>query len=153
MPAKKYIVDLTCEERQILEQLTSKGKAQIYKINHARILLKADINSAQGEWTDRAMSQALDISTATIERVRQRFVEQGIEAALNRQVQQKRKPRRLDGEQEAHLIAMVCGPTPAGQGRWTLRLLAERMVELGYVESVSHETVRQTLKKTNLSLG
>jgi transposase len=153
MPAKKYIVDLTCEERQILEQLTSKGKAQIYKINHARILLKADINSAQGEWTDRAMSQALDISRATIERVRQRFVEQGIEAALNRQVQQKRKPRRLDGEQEAHLIAMVCGPTPAGQGRWTLRLLAERMVELGYVESVSHETVRQTLKKTNLSLG
>ncbi len=153
MPAKKYIVDLTCEERQILEQLTSKGKAQVYKINHARILLKADINSAQGEWTDRAMSQALDISTATIERVRQRFVEQGIEAALNRQVQQKRKPRRLDGEQEAHLIAMVCGPTPAGQGRWTLRLLAERMVELGYVESVSHETVRQTLKKTNLSLG
>lgn len=153
MPAKKYIVDLTCEERQILEQLTSKGKAQVYKINHARILLKADINSAQGEWTDRAMSQALDISTATIERVRQRFVEQGIEAALNRQVQQKRKPRRLDGEQQAHLIAMVCGPTPAGQGRWTLRLLAERMVELGYVESVSHETVRQTLKKTNLSLG
>lgn len=153
MPAKKYIVDLTCEERQILEQLTSKGKAQVYKINHARILLKADINSAQGEWTDRAMSQALDISTATIERVRQRFVEQGIEAALNRQVQQKRKPRRLDGEQEAHLIAMVCGPTPAGQGRWTIRLLAERMVELGYVESVSHETVRQTLKKTNLSLG
>jgi transposase len=153
MPAKKYIVDLTSEERQILEQLTSKGKAQVYKINHARILLKADINSAQGEWTDRAMSQALDISTATIERVRQRFVEQGIEAALNRQVQQKRKPRRLDGEQQAHLIAMVCGPTPAGQGRWTLRLLAERMVELGYVESVSHETVRQTLKKTNLSLG
>jgi transposase len=153
MPAKKYIVDLTCEERQILEQLTSKGKAQVYKINHARILLKADINSAQGEWTDRAMSQALDISTATIERVRQRFVEQGIEAALNRQVQQKRKPRRLDGEQQAHLIAMVCGPTPAGQGRWTLRLLAERMVELGYVESVSHQTVRQTLKKTNLSLG
>jgi transposase len=149
MPAKKYIVDLTCEERQILEQLTSKGKAQVYKINHARILLKADINSAQGEWTARAMSQALDISTATIERVRQRFVEQGIEAALNRQVQQKRKPRRLDGEQEAHLIAMVCGPTPAGQGRWTIRLLAERMVELGYVESVSHETVRQTLKKTN----
>ena len=153
MPAKKYIVDLTSEEKQILEQLTSKGKAQVYKINHARILLKADINSAQGEWTDQAMSQALDISRATIERVRQRFVEQGIEAALNRKVQQKRKPRRLDGKQEAHLIAMVCGSTPAGQGRWTLRLLAERMVELGYVESISHETVRQTLKKTNLSLG
>ena len=80
-------------------------------------------------------------------------MEQGIEAALNRQVQQRRKPRRLDGEQEAHMIAMVCGPTPVGQGRWTLRLLAEQMVELGYVESVSHETVRQTLKKTNSSLG
>lgn len=147
MPVKKYIVDLTPEERQTLEQLTSKGKAPVYKINHGRILLKADINSAQGEWTDQAMSQALDISTATIERIRQRFVEQGIEAALNRQVQQKRKRWRLDGEQEAHLIAMVCGPTPTGQGRWTLRLLAEWMVELGYVESVSYETVRQTLKK------
>lgn len=115
--------------------------------------MKADINSAQGEWTDQAISQALDISPATIERVRQRFVEQGLETALNRQVQQKRKPRRLDGEQEAHLLAILCGPTPEGQGRWTLRLLAEQMVELGYVESVSHETVRQTLKKTNSSLG
>ena len=153
MPAKKYIVDLTPEERQTLEQLTSSGKAPVYKINHARILLKADINSVQGELIDQAISQALDISTATIERVRQRFVEQGIKAALNRQVQQRRKPRRLDGEQEAHIIAMVCGPTPVGQGRWTLRLLAEQMVELGYVESVSHETVRQTLKKTNLSRG
>jgi len=106
-----------------LEQLTSKGKAPVYKINHARILLKADINSTQGEWTDQAISQALDISPATIER--QRFVEQGMEAALNRR-SAKRKPRRLDGEQEAHLLAMLCGPTPEGQGRWTLRLLAER---------------------------
>lgn len=153
MPAKKYIVDLTPEEKQTLEQLTSKGKAPVYKINHARILLKADINSTQGEWTDQAISQALDISPATIERVRQRFVEQGMEAALNRQVQQKRKPRRLDGEQEAHLLAMLCGPTPEGQGRWTLRLLAQQIVELGYVESISHETVRQTLKKTNSSRG
>jgi len=107
VPTKKYIVDLTPEERQTLEQLTSKGKAPVYKINHARILLKADINSTQGEWTDRAISQALDISPATIERVRQRFVEQGVETALNRQVQQKRKPRRLDGEQEAHLLVVI----------------------------------------------
>jgi len=98
------------------------GKAPVYKINHARILLKADINSTQGEWTDQAISQALDISPATIERVR-RFVEQGMEAALNRQVQQNANP---DGEQEAHLLAMLCGPTPEGQGRWTLRLLAEK---------------------------
>lgn len=153
MPVKKYIVDLTPEERQTLAQLTTKGKAPVYKINHARILLKADINSPQGEWTDQAISQALDMSTATIERVRQRFVEQGLEAALNRQVQQRRKPRRLDGETEAHLIAMLCGPVPEGQGRWTLRLLAEQMVEFGYVESVSHETVRQTLKKTYSNRG
>ena len=153
MPAKKYIVDLTSDERQILEQLTTKGKAPVYKINHARILLKADINSAQGEWTDQSISESLDISRATIERVRQRFVEQGLEAALNRQIQQRHKPRQLNGETEAHLIAMLCGPAPEGQGRWTLRLLAERIVELGYVDSVSHETVRQTLKKTNSNPG
>jgi len=153
MAKKKYIVSLTTEERETLEQLTTTGKATAYKMNHARILLKADTNQEGGGWTDEAISQALDISVATIERVRQRLVEPNLESALSRQEQQQRKPRRLDGEQEAHLIALTCGEAPEGQARWSLRLLADRMVELDYVESVSHETVRQTLKKTTLSLG
>jgi transposase len=122
-------------------------------MNHARILLKADINQAEGGWTDEAISNALDISLATIERVRQRFVETSLEAALTRQVQHQRKPRRLDGEQEARLIAMTCGEVPDGRARWSLRLLAQKMVELEYVESISHETIRQTLKKTSSSPG
>lgn len=148
MAKKKYIVSFTAEEREALEQLTTTGKAPAYKINHARILLKADTHQADGGWTDEAISQALDMSVATIERVRQRFVETSLEAALTRQVQQQRKPRRLDGEQAAHLIAITCSEAPEGYARWSLRLLAERMVELEYVESVCHETVRQTLKKT-----
>lgn len=153
MAKKKYIVSLTTEERETLEQLTTTGKATAYRMNHARILLKADTNQEGGGWTDEDISQALDISVATIERVRQRLVETNLETALSRQEQQQRKPRRLDGEQEAHLIALTCGEAPEGQARWSLRLLADRMVELDYVESVSHETVRQTLKKTTLSLG
>lgn len=150
---KKYVVTLTSEERETLKQLTTKGKNPAYKVNHARILLKADINQAEGGWSDQTISQALDLSISTIERVRQRFVEVGMEAALERQKQLNRKPRRLDGEQEAHLIALACTQAPEGQGRWTLRMLANQMVELGYVETVSYETVRQTLKKTNSSLG
>ena len=153
MPKKKYIVTLTPEERSLLEELTKKGKAAAYKVNHARILLLADSNRLEGGWKDEAISQALNISVATIERVRQRLVEEGLESALSRRSQENRKPRRLDGEQEAHLIALTCSEPPMGQGRWTMRMLAERMVELGYVEAVSHETVRQTLKKTNLNLG
>ena len=122
-------------------------------MNHARILLLADSNRLEGGWKDEAISQALNISVATIERVRQRLVEEGLESALSRKSQENRKPRRLDGEQEAHLIALTCSEPPMGQGRWTMRMLAERMVELGYVEAVSDETVRQTLKKTNLNLG
>jgi transposase len=153
MAKKKYIVSLTTEERETLEQLTTTGKATAYKMNHARILLKADTNQEGGGWTDEDISQALDISVATIERVRQRLVETNLETALSRQEQQQRKPRRLDGEQEAHLIALTCGEAPEGQARWSLRLLADRMVELDDVESVSHETVRQTLKKTTSSPG
>lgn len=148
MARKKYIVTLTAEEREELEQLTTTGKTPAYKMNHAGILLKADTKQEGGGWTDEAISQALDISVATIERVRQRCVETSLETALSRQVQQHRKPRRLDGEQEAHLIAITCSEAPEGYARWSLRLLAERMVELEYVESVCHETVRQTLKKT-----
>lgn len=153
MAKKKYIVSLTPEERIELEQLTRTGKAPAYKMNHARILLKADTNQADGGWTDAAISAALDISVATIERVRQQFVETNLAAALSRQVQQHCKPRRLDGEQEADLIALTCGDPPEGAARWSLRLLADQMVELDYVESVSHETIRQTLKKPISSPG
>ena len=154
MPRKKYIVTLTDQERSSLEELTTKGKAAAYKVNHARILLLADTNREEGGgWKDLHISEALNISISTIERVRQRLVESGVEAALSRKAQKNRQLPRLDGKQEAHLIALTCSSPPEGQGRWTLRMLADRMVELGYVEAVCHETVRQTLKKTNSSLG
>lgn len=153
MPKKKYIVTLTEEERASLEELVNKGKNPAYKVNHARILLLADTKIEGGGWKDLDISQALKISVATIERVRQRLVEQGLEGALNRKEQKKRKKRRLDGEKEAHLIALTCSSPPDGQGRWTMKMLAERMVQLGHVETISAETVRQTLKKTNSSLG
>lgn len=153
MPKKKYIVSLTPEERAYLEKMTTTGKASAYKINHARVLLLADTNQEEGGWIDQAIAGILNISVSTIERVRQRFVESSLEFALNRQPQSKRKPHRLDGEQEAHLIAVTCSTPPSGCSRWTLRLLAQQLVELDEVESISHETVRQTLKKTNLSLG
>ncbi len=153
MPKKKYIVALSPEERESLESLTTTGKASAYKLNHARILLKADINQEGGGWRDQAISDALDISVSTIERIRQQFVEQSLETALSRQTPIRTKPRLLDGEQEAHLIALACAEAPEGQGKWTMRLLADQLVELGHVESISHETVRQTLKKTNLSPG
>lgn len=153
MPKKKYIVSLTSEEKAYLERLVTTGKNSAYKINHARVLLLADINHEEGGWIDQAIASVLNISVSTIERVRQRFVEESLEQALNRQTQSQSKPRRLDGEQEAHLVAITCNTPPSGCSRWTLRLLAEKLVELKEVESISHETVRQTLKKTNLSLG
>jgi len=153
MPKKKYIVSLTPLERNFLEQLTKKGKIAAYKMNHARILLKADINQEGGGWTDRQISESLDIGHATIERLRQRLVEEGIESALNRRAQKNRRPKIIDGEKEAYLIAIACSETPIGKCNWTLKMLADKMVELNYVEQVSTETIRQTLKKTNLSLG
>ena len=128
MPKKKYIVSLSELERQELEELTRKGKAALYKVNHARILLLADTNSEGGGWNDESISRALDISVATIERVRQRLVEEGLESALSRKPQKNCKARCLDGEQEAHLIALTCSQPPTGQGHWTMRLLANRMV-------------------------
>ena len=149
---KKYLVDLSATERQSLFKLTTTGKHAAYKRNHAHILLLADLNQADGGWFDRKISKALGISISTIERVRQRFVEEGIDASLNYRQGRGRKQRRLDGNTEAHLIAIACSKPPQGQARWTLRLLANKMVELDYVESLCHETVRQTLKKTNFSL-
>jgi transposase len=153
MPSKKYIVDLTPSERSEVSKITNKGKTAAYKINHARILLKADINQEGGGWTDSKISESLNIGHATIERVRKRFVEEGIESALNRREQKKRRQRIIDGEKEAYLIAIACSETPGGKSNWTLQMLADKMVELKVVEQVSIETIRQSLKKTNLNLG
>jgi transposase len=147
---KKYKVTLTEEERKTLEHLISRGKGAARKLLHARILLKADESVG---WTDEAISEALEVSLSTIGRVRERFVEEGVEAALERKAPNRVYQRRLDGAQEAHLVALVCSPPPEDRGRWTLKLLADKMVELEYVEYVSKETVRQTLKKMNLSPG
>jgi transposase len=153
MPEKKYIVRLTAEERKELEKLTKTGKTAAYKINHARILLKADRNQAEGEWTDKEISEALNISRATIERIRERAVLEGIEVAVNRREQTCRRKRIIDGEKEAHLIAIACSKVPTGRSNWTLQMLADKMVELKHVERVSKETVRQALKKTSSSHG
>jgi transposase len=150
--AKKYIVSLTAEERQSLEVIVSTGKRAATTITHARILLKADSEQASGSWRDQDIKAALDISIRTIERVRRRFVEEGLEAALKPRPGRGRK-RKLDGEAEAHLVALRCSAPPEGRGRWTLRLLAEQMVELDYLDELSHESVRQALKKTSCSLG
>jgi transposase len=149
---KKYIVTLEPEERELLQQLIRKGKAAARKLTHARILLKADSGKGQPGWTDEQIAQALDIHPSTVANVRRRLVEEGLDAALSPRPGGHRR-RKLDGDAEAHLIALVCGEPPQGHERWTLRLLADHMVELGYVDAVSHETVRQTLKKTNSSRG
>jgi transposase len=149
---KKYIVSLSEEERQSLEQIVTTGKRAAYTINHARILLKADRNQSQGSWRDQDIKEAFDISLRTIERVRQRLVEEGLEAALKCRPGGGRKPK-LDGEVEAHLVALRCSKAPNGRGRWTLRLLASQMVELGYVEHLSHESVRQVLKKRTATVA
>lgn len=149
---KKYIVSLSEVEQESLEQLVKTGKRAAYTINHARILLKADQNQVNGSWRDQDIKEAFDVSLRTVERVRQRFVEEGLEAALKCRSGGGRK-RKLDGESEARLIALRCGKTPEGKGRWTLRLLADQMVELGFVEQLSHESVRQVLKKTNCNRG
>ena len=115
--------------------------------------LKQILINSNGGWSDEAISKALDISRSTIERVRQRFVEEGIDASLNHRRGRRRKQRRLDGEKEAHLLAYACSEAPQGRERWTLRMLADKMVELNYVDGISHETVRQALKKMNYALG
>ena len=150
---KKYIVDLNVEERAELLKFSTTGKHAADQITRARILLKADCNQPGGSWKDLDIAAALDVGVTTVERVRRRFVELGLKASLVRQPGGGRKQRCLDGEREAHLIALVCSEAPKGRARWTMRLLADQMVQLGYVESVSHETVRKTLKKTNSSRG
>lgn len=150
---KIFIVTLTSEERATLRELISSGKAAARKLSHARILLKADSSEGGPGWIDSAISQALDVGTATVERVRKRFVEDGFEAALGRRNPRREYKRKLDGDGEAHLIALACSESPEGSARWTLRLLADRMVALEHIDELSYQTVRRVLKKMNLSLG
>jgi transposase len=150
---KRYRVTLTEDERQALQSMVSAGKAAARKLVRARILLLADQADGGPGKLDPEIADALGCGRATIGRTRKQFVEEGIEAALNPKRTTRIYERRLDGKAEAHLVAIACGAPPEGRARWTLRLLADRMVGLGYVESVSHEAVRQTLKKMNSSLG
>jgi transposase len=145
--AKKYIVRLTEDERTYLESLIHTGKVAAHKRLHAEILLKADVCELGEQWQDKQIGTAFGVTTRTVERVRERLVCEGLEAALNRAEPIRARTRKIDGEKEAHLIALMCGDAPDGRSRWTLRLLGQSMVELGHVESVSHETIRQTLKK------
>jgi hypothetical protein len=149
--AKKYRVTLSAAERDELVALISKGKAAARKLAHARVLLQVDESEIGVMGTDEQVAQALNLSRRTVERVRERFVEQGFSAALLPQPSMRRYERSLDGAAEARLIALACSAPPEGKQRWTLRLLAEQAVELKIVEAVSHETVRQALKKTNSS--
>jgi transposase len=145
---KKYKVTLAPEERQALSDLIAAGKAAARKLAHARILLKADAAPGGPAWTDGRIADAVEVSVDTVERVRQRFVECGLDRALGRKPQDRpSRERKLDGRAEAHLIALACSAPPAGRAAWTLHLLAGRLVELRVVDAVSHETVRQALKK------
>ena len=146
MPRKKYVVDLSAEERTTLEQLLQRGKSSARKLTRARILLQADAGL-----TDEEIATALDVGSATVERTRQRFVEANLEA-LN-ELPRPGGQRKLSGKQEAHLLAVACTPAPSGQTRWTLQLLADQVVELGFADSIARETVRQVLKKTRSNLG
>ncbi len=150
---KKYIVELSEQQREELKDLISKGKSPARKLMHARILLKADASEGGPNWQDEQISEALDVSLSTIGRVRQRFVEEGTDAAIERRKGSGYREPKFDREKEAHLIALACSKCPEGQERWTVRLLANKMVELNYIESLSYETVRQTLKKVSLNLA
>jgi transposase len=150
---KTYIVTLMPEERRMLQEMLSRGKAAARKLMHARILLKADVAAGGPGWNDEAIVEALEVGRATVERVRKEFVEEGLEAALERRKPRRQYRRKLDGDGEAHLVALACQKPPEGRSRWTLRLLADRMVQLEYVDEISYQTVRRTLKKTNSSLG
>ncbi len=154
MSQHRYPVTLTPEQRDSLSHLIRTGKPSAYQQVVARVLLKLDQSVSETPASDQQIAQALQISRRTVIRIKERFVSQGLDATLGRKYPQTRpERRRITGQEEAHLIALACGPAPEGQQRWTLRLLADKMVELEYVDQVSHETVRQALKKMNSSPG
>jgi len=149
---KKYTVELTKDEREHLAVLTSSGKLMAREMKRAMILLKADESQEGRVWTDAAIAAAVDVHAMTVLNVRRRYVEHGLNAALKR-APTGHRAAALDGAGEAHLIALTCSTPPHGRNQWTLQLLADEMVKLKYTEAISYETVRQVLKKTNLSLG
>lgn len=145
--SKKYIVTLTQKEQEDLNEIVKKGK-NAAKIRRAHILLGADASETGKAMTDQAIKDAYSVSLSTVERLRKRFVEEGYEIALKGKPADEPKPRKIDGDVEAHLIALTRSQAPAGYKQWSFRLLADKMVELAYIESISHESVRQVLKKT-----
>ena len=149
----KYVVRLTAGERRELKQMARSGKHPARVLIHARILLKADAGTGGPGWDDVAIAEALDCGTRTVARVRKKFAQGGLDLALHRKKPTGRQYRKLDGEQEARLVALACSKAPGGRARWTMELLADRLVELAVVESISDETVRRTLKKTRSSRG
>ena len=152
--AKRYVVRLNDEERERLAELLGRKRLGAQKRRRAQVLLKADAGPDGPAWVDTRLAEAFEVSVVMVENLRKRYVLEGFEAALERKSQcRPSRQRVLDGEQEARLVALCCGKVPAGRGRWTLRLLADELVKLEIVESVSHETVRQVLKKTNCTLG
>ena len=150
---KKYPVILSEAEREHLKSLIAAGTAPARKLTHARILLKADQSPQGPGWVDEQVADAVEVSQPTVSRVRKQYFEEGLEAALNRRAPNRHYHRKLDGEQEARLLALACSEPPEGQARWSLRLLDEKLVELEITEEeISYQTVRRILKKTNLSL-
>ena len=146
---KKYIVRLSVEEREALKRLVSSGKGSARMFTRAHVLLKADVGEEGPGWPDKKISEAFDVTVQSIERIRKQLVEEGFDSVLRRRkYTQKVSRKKIDGDVEAHLIALACSEAPEGYTQWSLRLLAGKMVELGYVDSVSHEAVRRALKKT-----
>jgi len=150
MPLVKYKVTLDKEERELLLGITTRGTHRSQKVLNALILLDCDQGPFQdGRLTNEKIDQVLPVSMKKIDRVKRRFVEHGLEAALDKQKARRTYARKADGDLEAHLISLSCGKPPQGHARWSLRLLADRILELGYVDAISHETVRKVLKKTS----
>jgi transposase len=148
----KYVVRLSAEERQSLERLVATKRVAAVKSLRARMLLKADVGEEGAGWTDEAIAEAFEVGLSTVHRLRQRLVEEGLDAALARKPRPPRPPK-IDGEKEARLVMLACSEPPKGRARWTLELLADKMVELRVVDSLSRETVRLRLKKTKLNRG
>ena len=147
---KKYIVRLSKEERSKLKRFVSSGKIPARTFTRAHVLLKADIGKHGPAWPDNKISEAFEVTVQTVERVRKQLVEEGLDAVLSRHKYiQKVSRKKIDGDVEAHLVALACSETPEGYKHWSLRLLAGKLVELGHVDSISHEAVRRALKKTN----
>jgi transposase len=149
----RFIVRLPVEERKSLERMVSSGRDAARKLLRARILLKADVSTGEIRWSDEEIAEALETSYLTVYRVRKQWVEEGMEAVLSRRKPNGRQYRKLDGAQEARLIALACSPPPEGRTRWTMQLLADKLVELKIVDGISDDTVHRTLKKTISSRG